>query len=80
MKSIYGYARFTVIVYTANRPGLPVRPALNYFEWNASEPKEAHGIVDEDLNSGYHCQSLVAYTCKLQPVVCGRNHDLAISA
>lgn len=77
MKSTYGYARFTVIVYTGK--DLPVRPTLNYFEWNASEAKEPHGIVDQDLCTGYHCHSVVAYASKLQPVVCDRNHDLALS-
>ncbi|NEQ48256.1 MAG: hypothetical protein F6K00_33865 [Leptolyngbya sp. SIOISBB] len=80
MTSPYGYARFTVIVYTANCPGLPVRPTLNYFDWNALEAKQPHGVIDRDMSSGYHRHEVTAYASKLQPVVCDRNHDLAISA
>ncbi|MGF1522671.1 MAG: hypothetical protein ACFBSF_10185 [Leptolyngbyaceae cyanobacterium] len=79
MNTRYGYARFTVIVYTTHQKNLPTRPTLNYFEWNAPEPKAAHGIIDEDLSTGYHRHQVIAYACKLQPRVTDHNRDLAIS-
>ena len=42
MTTRHSYARFTVIVYSGK--GLPIRPTLNYFIWNAPEAKEPHGI------------------------------------
>lgn len=76
MTTPYGYARFTVIVYTGK--DLPIRPTLNYFEWNASESKAAHGIIDENLSTGYHRHQVISYACKLQSCVT-RDRDLALS-
>jgi hypothetical protein len=69
MASPYGYARFTIIVYRAMRPGLPVRPTLNYFEWNSVIAKEPHGLIEKDTPDGYHRQEVTAYASKLCPVV-----------
>lgn len=69
MASHHGYARFTVIVYTANQPGLAIRPTLNYFEWNSVVAKEPHGLIARDMGYGYHRQEVTAYACKLRPVV-----------
>jgi hypothetical protein len=65
----YGYARFTVIVYTANQLGLAVRPTLNYFEWNSIEAKEPHGLIEKDTPDGYRRHEVTAYACKLRPIV-----------
>jgi hypothetical protein len=69
MAPCYGYARFNVIVYRAMRPGLPIRPTLNYFEWNSIEAKEPHGLIEKDTPDGYHRHEVTAYACKLYPVV-----------
>jgi hypothetical protein len=69
MASPHGYARFAVVVYTANRPGLPLRPTLNYFEWNSVDAKAPHGVIEQDMGSGYHRHEVTAYACKLFPVV-----------
>lgn len=79
-ESPHGYARFAVIVYTAKRRGLPVRPTLNYFEWNAVEAKAPHSILEQYMAaSGYHRHEVTTYACKLYPVVT-RDSYLAISA
>lgn len=69
MASPYGYARFTVIVYRAMQPNIPVRPTLNYFEWNSVVAKEPHGLIEKDTPDGYQRQEVTAYACKLRPVV-----------
>ena len=79
-ESPYGYERFAVIVYTANRLGLPIRPTLNYFEWNASEPREPHDALDQDMASGYHRHEVTVYASKLRPGRAIRDSDFAISA
>lgn len=76
MTTPHGYARFTVIVYTGKN--LPVRPTLNYFEWNAPAAKESHGIIDEETYDGYHRHTVISYACKLHPCVT-RDRDLALS-
>ncbi|MEM6839894.1 MAG: hypothetical protein AAF609_24035 [Cyanobacteria bacterium P01_C01_bin.120] len=63
------YERYTVIVYVANRPELPIRPALNCFDWNSLVAKEPHGILEKDTPDGYHRYEVTAYACKLRPVV-----------
>ncbi|WP_204141333.1 hypothetical protein [Halomicronema sp. CCY15110] len=69
MASPHGYARFTVIVYRAMRPGLPIRPMLNYFDWNSVDAKEPHGLIERDMASSYHRHEVTAYACKLRPIV-----------
>ena len=76
MTTRYGYARFTVIVYSGK--GLLIRPTLNYFIWNAPEAKKPHGIIDEDISDGYHRHTVISYACKLKPSVT-RDRDLAPS-
>lgn len=65
----YGYERFTVIVYTANQPGLAIRPTLNYFDWNSVLAKEPHGLIEKDTPDGYHRHEVTAYASKLCPIV-----------